>query len=252
MECSCIKCKRVISNKGINTHFLRAHLGVIFPKPKKVNLKCEMCDKIFTTHLNLGRHKNRSHFKKQQRIINCNCEICGKEFTSTQGLAGHKNRVHNKEFQQRNFEKGRKRYKEMLDSGEIIPHKHSAETKEKLSIKACERLAKHSKYTKNIEYKPGIILESSYEVRVAEILDELNIEWIKVRKGYVWDDNGTRRRYIPDFYLPKQNIFLDPKNDYLIKKDQRKIKSAEQLNNIKVIVLSNDVINKEFLELMLL
>lgn len=98
----------------------------------------------------------------------------------------------------------------------------------------------------------GVILESSYEVRVAEILDELKVEWEKVRCGYVWDDNGKKRRYIPDFYLPKQNIFLDPKNDYLITKDKRKIESAMKINNIKVVILSNELINKEFIELLVL
>lgn len=128
----------------------------------------------------------------------------------------------------------------------------SNDTKELLSIHACGRLSKHSKYSKNIEYKPGIILESSYEVRTAEILDSLCIDWIKVRHGYIWDDSGKRRRYVPDFYLPKYNLFLDPKNDYLIKKDKRKINSAMELNNIKVVILSNDMINKEFIELLVL
>ena len=131
-------------------------------------------------------------------------------------------------------------------------YKHSEAMKEHLSIKACERLAKHSKYSKNVEYKPGVILESSFEVRTAEILDSLEVEWIKVRQGYEWDDNGKKRRYIPDFYLPKQDLFLDPKNDYLIQKDKKKIASAMQINNIKVVVLSDDLINKEFIELLVL
>ena len=130
--------------------------------------------------------------------------------------------------------------------------KHTEATKDMQSIKACQRLSKNSKYSKNTEYKPGVILESSYEVRVAEILDKLNIEWIKVRQGYVWDDNGKKRRYIPDFYLPKQVLFLDPKNDYLIKKDKRKIESAMRMNNIKVIVLSDKEINENFIKNMLL
>lgn len=124
--------------------------------------------------------------------------------------------------------------------------------REKLSIAACKRISKHSKYSKNTEYKPGVILESSYEVRVAEILDSLGIMWEKVRRGYIWDDNGKRRRYIPDFYLPEQNIFLDPKNDYLIAKDKRKIQSAMKLNGINVVVLSNKMITKEFIELLVL
>lgn len=124
---------------------------------------------------------------------------------------------------------------------------HSEKTKEKMSIKACERLQKNSKYSKNTEYKDGIILESSYEVRTAQILDELNIEWIKVRTGFVWDDNGKKRRYVPDFYLPKLDVYLDPKNDFLIEKDKNKIQSAMELNSIVVIVLSNEQINKEYL-----
>jgi len=124
---------------------------------------------------------------------------------------------------------------------------HSDKTKETLSILACSRLAKHSKYSKNVEYKPGIILESSYEVSVAEILDELNIVWEKVRQGYVWNDNGKRRRYIPDFYIPKYNVFLDPKNDYLINKDKVKIESAMAMNNIVVHVLSASQINREYI-----
>lgn len=124
--------------------------------------------------------------------------------------------------------------------------KHSEKTKNLMSIKACKRLAKHSKYSINVEYRPKTILESSYEVKTAKLLDELNIEWVKVRMGYVWDDNGKQRRYIPDFYLPKYDVFLDPKNDYLIKKDKRKIESAMQLNNITVIVINKDQLTLEF------
>lgn len=123
------------------------------------------------------------------------------------------------------------------------------EFRQKMSLIACQRLAKHSKYTKNVEYKPGIFLESTYEVRVAEILDKLNIRWSKeeCRLGYIWDDNGKTRRYIPDFYLSDYKIFLDPKNDYLIKRDQKKIESACKLNNITVYVLSNSQITEEYI-----
>ena len=126
-------------------------------------------------------------------------------------------------------------------------HTPTEEEKNHLSILACQRLQKHSKYSKNIEYKPGIILESSYEVRVAEILDRLDIKWEKVRRGYVWNDQGKTRRYIPDFFLPGYDLFLDPKNDYLIKKDKTKIDSAMELNGIRVIVLSDKEITESFI-----
>lgn len=128
---------------------------------------------------------------------------------------------------------------------------HSDETKQLLSIKACQRLSKNSKYSINFEYLPGVILESTYEVRTAEILDYLNIRWVKVRDGYIWDDNGKTRRYVPDFYLPDYDIFLDPKNDYLIKKDRVKIESAMKLNSITVIVLSDSDLNVESIKMKL-
>lgn len=181
------------------------------------------------------------------------CELCEKKFNTAQGYVGHKSRSHNPEQQRAAGIKGNVKKKKMVANGHVfVKYSHTKETKELLSIKACERLAKHSKYSKNTEYKLGVILESSFEVRTAKILDKLGVEWIKVRRGYIWDDNGKRRRYVPDFYLPKQNIFLDPKNDYLIKKDKRKIESAMKLNNIKVIVLADDMINEELIELLVL
>ena len=176
------------------------------------------------------------------------CGLCDKVFTTAQALTGHTQRSHILRDKQSGYGK--------LGSGlggfAKGAFTHSNETKDRLSILACKRIAKHSKYSKNTEYSPGIILESSYEVSVAKILDELGIEWIKVRQGYIWNDNGKKRRYIPDFYLPKQNIFLDPKNDYLIKKDKRKIESAMKINNIRVAILSKELINTEFLELLVL
>ena len=182
------------------------------------------------------------------------CEFCGKSLNTSQGLQGHRYRSHiNVAKQQENSDKAARMFK----NGEIErgfkkgEYKHSAEMLDKLSVLACSRLQKNSKYSKNTEYKCGVILESSYEVRFAEILDELGILWEKVRRGYVWNDNGKQRRYVPDFYLPDYDLFVDPKNDYLIKKDKNKIDSAVELNSINVIVLANDQINKEYVSRML-
>lgn len=175
------------------------------------------------------------------------CVSCDRVFKNASGLAGHNHLKHR--YPDQSARAGR-------ISGDKYRgkpgKKHTDESKDLLSRIACERISKHSKYTRNVEYKPGVFLESSFEVRTAEILDNLGIEWERVRKGYVWDDNGQTRRYIPDFYLPGYDLFLDPKNDYLIKKDQRKIESAMKLNNIRVVVLSDEQITEEFLSKMLL
>lgn len=203
-------------------------------------LTCKFCNKECKNNNSLINHERLC-------IINPNRQLHPRGML---GKISHK-RGHTKNSLD-SIKKQSNTLKQNITSGKIIPHrtKLTDSQKEHLSILACTRLAKHSKYSKNVEYKPGIILESSYEVRTAEILDYLGVEWIKVRQGYVWDDHGKRRRYVPDFYLPSQNIFLDPKNDYLITKDKRKINSAMKINTIKVVILSNDLINEEFLELL--
>lgn len=202
-----------------------------------------------------GTWKQQEQAKKEQvKNTVYTCNLCNKEFTTAQALSGHTQRSHILRDKQSEYgTKGNKILMEMASRGEIsLSHPHTEEMKDHLSKVACSRLAKHSKYSKNIEYKPGVILESSFEVRTAVILDSLSIKWDKVRQGYIWDDNGKTRRYIPDFYLPEYNIFLDPKNDYLIKKDKKKIDSAMALNDIKVIVLSDTEISEKFIKDLLL
>ena len=54
---------------------------------------------------------------------------------------------------------------------------------------------------------------------------------------WVCNENITHR-YYPDFYLPEYGVYLDPKNEYLIKKDQTKIRLVQEQNQVRVIVLN--------------
>lgn len=78
-----------------------------------------------------------------------------------------------------------------------------------------------------------ILLESSWEEKIAKELDKLNIKWIRP-KPIIWFDNVTNknRLYYPDFYLPEVDLYLDPKNPYAMKNDEHKMKSVEKLINI--------------------
>ena len=88
----------------------------------------------------------------------------------------------------------------------------------------------------NIEFT----LESSYELIVAQDLNRHQILWI--RPSYVWynDHDGQCRRYYPDFYLPEYDVYLDPKNDHLIRVDSDKVYQASTQNNIRIFVLNKD------------
>ena len=67
-----------------------------------------------------------------------------------------------------------------------------------------------------IEYK-NVKLDSTYELLLAKDLDMNNIKWEKCTQAlsYVTPSKETHG-YIPDFYLPDYDIYLDPKNDFLI------------------------------------
>ena len=118
------------------------------------------------------------------------------------------------------------------------PQKHSVETKQKLSEIRANALNANAFYSKRESYN-GVTLDSSYESKVARSLDDNNIKWIRP-KSLKWDDNGQIRLYIPDFYLIDYDVYLDPKNDFLIKKDARKIKLTEEYNNVRIVVLDKD------------
>jgi hypothetical protein len=88
-------------------------------------------------------------------------------------------------------------------------------------------------------------LQSSYEVSVAKSLDENNINWIRP-KPFKWKDSqGIEHRYYPDFYLIDYNIYLDPKNSYLIIKDKEKIELVSKQNNICIIILDGNNLDWE-------
>jgi hypothetical protein len=82
-------------------------------------------------------------------------------------------------------------------------------------------------------------LESSYEYRVAFDLDVNQIPWIRPPHMYYFL-GGKKKKYFADFYLTEQDIYLDPKNDWLIPKDIPKINQAMKDNNVIIHILTKD------------
>lgn len=90
-------------------------------------------------------------------------------------------------------------------------------------------------------------MDSSWEVEVAKFLDEKNIKWERSRKMMFWwtDEKGSKRRYYPDFFLPEYNVYLDPKNKFLLIKDDFKLHQVIKENNISLIYGLKDHILEE-------
>lgn len=83
-----------------------------------------------------------------------------------------------------------------------------------------------------------IWMDSRWEVELATWMDVKGIKWERSRKKHMfwWTDAaGEKRRYYPDFYLPEFDIYVDPKNKYLISVDKLKIESVIKENNIRLV-----------------
>jgi hypothetical protein len=83
-----------------------------------------------------------------------------------------------------------------------------------------------------------VFLDSSWEQKLAKSLEEHKIEW--ERPSFFKLSNG--KRYTPDFYLPKYNLYLDPKAN--AREDKylhsiSKIKMFEKEFNVTCLVISN-------------
>lgn len=81
--------------------------------------------------------------------------------------------------------------------------------------------------------------ESSWERILAKDLDKHQIKWERPKGHFKWiDQTGKQRRYYPDFYLPDLDLYIDPKNPYLTKKDEYKINYVRDTHNINLLIIS--------------
>ena len=59
-----------------------------------------------------------------------------------------------------------------------------------------------------------------------------------------WAQVPHLRKYFPDFYLPTLDVYLDPKNDYYLKRDLPKLKQVIDKYKIKLFYGQVDDIKK--------
>lgn len=138
-----------------------------------------------------------------------------------------------------------------LTCGKLIPSNIGRKTcseecyRSFLSKSSLERQVERHHSRKDILYR-GVILNSSYEETVAKSLDQEGILWERPKPLRWKDQEGVDHYYYPDFFLPEYNVFLDPKNDYLIHNvnkwfgitDKEKIEKVEEQNGVRILILS--------------
>ena len=111
---------------------------------------------------------------------------------------------------------------------------HSQETKDVISKRGRE--SNHRRLKKyRILYK-DIWLDSTWELALAQRLDELGIAWIRPEPLRWVDSDGNNHNYFPDFYLPQFDLYLDPKNPMAIETQKEKLTILmKQYPNIMIL-----------------
>jgi len=229
--------------------------------------KCKVCDKEFIVQKGLVNYcslkcrffKSDDHKSKISSSMKNNEKVKAaaiRNFTEekknifikhNQDKAGISERV--KKFYKENPEAVEKL--RLLAKNKIF----SVETKRKLSENAKKnKLGGHNskmKYMYETLEGKVVYLQSSYEFEVAKNLDKNGIKWLRPESLNWVDELNKSHRYYPDFYLINYNVFLDSKNDYLIKKDQNKINQVIKQNNVKILVLNKNQLTWESIKTLL-
>lgn len=78
------------------------------------------------------------------------------------------------------------------------------------------------------------LFRSRLEARFAVYFDELNVSWLYEHEGF---ELGGGERYLPDFYLPKYNLYAEIKPIKFSFKEHSKCKRLALLTNKNVIEL---------------
>ncbi len=87
----------------------------------------------------------------------------------------------------------------------------------------------------------GIWMDSSWEIKLAKILDEKKIVWEKSTKHkfIYYDKQNVKRRYYPDFYLPEYNIYVEVKG-FWTEESKYKVNDVIRRHNIRLLILESE------------
>ena len=229
----------------------------------KIKYKCKFCNKECIKLSGLVIHEKTCKLNPNRQLLTnhvCNwprkkakedgwiCRGCLKTYRIRRDLFEHQKECFSyKELLKNEAKERGKNFSKKFTGSKILSHPHTDEHKQKMREIAIKRHLGGWHTSKTIKYN-GINLDSEYEYKVATELDKNNIKW--ERPYYLlWEDcSGKQHRYYPDFYLPEYNIYLDPKNDYLINNkskrfgitDVEKIEKVQEQNNVKILILDKD------------
>ena len=213
--------------------------------------KCKYCSKICKNRNSYAQHIIRCKFNVNRiNVYNEGFNKKGARVAWNKGLTKNSDKRILKSIE--TFYKNKKAGLHINYSGKQV---WSEESRQRLRESAIHRGLGGVRPTKKVLYR-GVKLGSTYEVELAKDLDSNNVNWNIPKRIKYFDLNNKLHYYSPDLYLPDYNIYLDPKNDFLINninprlgyKDSDKIKWVCEQNNIKVFILNKDQLTWKYIK----
>lgn len=222
----CDKCKIEVSNANYKRHYLSCNGSGPY-RPLK---SCLWCNLIFDEIVNRPNHirwcKENPRRNEYQTTNN------GVQLRTPEAIEKRKIGIKQAHKDGKYIESNKRK---LGKPG----FKHTDKTKQHLREKALA--SPHRRLLRSVrDYikKDGTIvkLDSSWEEELARRLDFLDIEWVRPKPIKWIDKNGIARNYFPDFYLPKFELYLDPKNDQAYRVQKDKIDCLhDQIPNLQII-----------------
>jgi len=200
---------------------------------------CKICGLKYERRAHFRRHHNLKH--KDEIFVNeFECTFCKiKDFDNHFSFAAH---VTNCKLNP-NYESKIKKLS-LRQKGTKL----SEERKKKISDSVNNRIKKdewHNSFRKSSKLKHnGEIFDGRWEILIAEMLSENEIKWERNKKRFEYFFEGKNRSYLPDFYLPDFDTYIEVKG-YATKKDESKWNQFPKI--LKVI--SGRFINSLFPEI---
>lgn len=196
---------------------------------------CKYCGREFDKGHSLSSH---SKWCIKDPTRNSNLEIVKLSLIKTRSSikVGHHHNQYTRDSKQPFIISNETRHKMSVASSS---RRHTEETKKKISrimrSKTYRRLKKHVvKYEK----KNGCIvtLDSSWELALAKRMDSIGVEWERPNPIQYTDEDENCHNYFPDFYLPHFDLYLDPKNSFVLSISLEKIRSIKKvLPNLTIL-----------------
>ena len=257
----CPHCHRMLTSSGYATHVNRCKQNpcksltqcqIEYEQRKSFQNtpgNCRHCNKYCKNQNSLRNHERLCKQNPERQFTKMHSTFWQEEMRSRIDYANPWNKGLTKQTDER-VARGCENVKKYYETheGSFKGKHHCEDTRLQMSNNAKENdFASHFGTSKRITYK-GEHFQSTYEVAVAQSLDDYGVRWTKPKRLKYVDPSGKFHYYPADLYLIDYDAYLDPKNDFLIEhvnphlgyKDTDKIQWVTTQNNVKIFVLNKD------------